>query len=429
MIKIISLCACLGISVIQLSVRGQSTFNRDLYTPMPLQPFSPPKDTAYKENTLVIFDMLERKFDTGKIEHHHKNLNPDFSFESHEQANQFIKNRETLGFGFTDVKPADQIAGFPNYPMSAVVKLFLTFFNPDNNQYSFATCSGMIIEPGFIITGAHCVKSKFDASYAVECTVIPAYNLGTRPFGLTTTTNWYALSQWTENGNLEYDMAIMRLANPIGNTTGTVDWGFNPDTSFYTKATNVFYSFGYPGYDPLGLPVFEEGERMYYMQGFMDFWQASNTMCHRNIGYSGQSGSGLFYQDSFNNRQVHGVLSHGNLFPPYFTCHCRMDSILFNYFNSIISPVNTDEPVTLNNQIALYPNPTYGVFYADFKSLTNQEVSYQIFDGLGRQIKQEYINTGSSNDMIDLTDFPDGIYYLKANHEGNSRYGRIYKME
>lgn len=74
----------------------------------------------------------------------------------------------------------------------------------------------------------------------MACTVIPAYNLGKRPFGLTTTTQWYAFSQWTTNGNLDYDIAIMRLAQPIGNTTGWINLSYQSDTSFSPRRPMIF---------------------------------------------------------------------------------------------------------------------------------------------------------------------------------------------
>ncbi len=413
----------------QIVVFGQQPFNTDLYVPIPLQPFTPPKDTAYKENKLVVFNMLEKRFETVHIGNYSNNLHNNYSPSSNEQPNEFIKSGENQDYGFTDLAPADQLAEFPNYPMSAIVKLFLTFFNPTNNQNSFGTCSGVVVAPGFIITGGHCVKSKFDSSYVVECTVVPAYNLGSQPFGFTTTTNWYTFTQWTENGNLDYDIAIMSLSSPIGNTTGWIDLAYNSDTSFYTSPSNAFYSFGYPGYDPLGNPVFEEGERMYYMNGYMDFWLSPNRVCHNNIGYSGQSGSGLFHQDTSNNRQVLGVLSGGNLFPPYYTCHCRMDSSMLNYFNSIISPVSKIETEHLTKQILVYPNPSNGIFNLDFGELPYNEIKLQVFDVLGQQITTASIEPFHSIATIDLTSFPNGTYFIKAAIDGKTACKRIYKTE
>lgn len=424
-----SLCVLFTLgSVLQLIV-AQQPFQEDLYIPMPLQSYTPPKDANFRENKLIVFNMLEHKFDTVYSAKNYSNAEEKISSSGNNtlsESNFKGKNREYI---FSNIAPADQLVEFPNYPMSGIVKLFLTFFNPVNNQTNFATCSGLMIHPGFILTGGHCVKSKFDSSYAISCTVIPAYNLGKRPYGLTTTTNWYSFTQWTQNGNLDYDIAIMSLSNPIGNQTGWIDLGYQPNDSFFISASNVFYSFGYPGYDPIGNPVFEEGERMYYMFGNMDFLKSKNSICHNNIGYQGQSGSGLFHQDSANNRKAYGVLSHGNLFPPYHTCHCRMDSSMFAYFKSIISNVSQSLNNSSIQQIAVYPNPTSGHLHFDFSKIQFHTMKLQIFDLVGRKIVNEICPQNKSSFSIDLTPFPSGNYLIMAEIDGKRINGRIVKTE
>jgi len=410
-------------------VLAQQPLQEELYTPLPLQAYTPPKDTNYKENKLIAFNMLENKFDT--INSHIANYPSPKKYIPGRIKNKFekldgVKDQDYI---FTNVQPADQLAEFPNYPVSTVVKLFLNFFNPVNNQTKFATCSGVIIHPGFILTGGHCVKSKFDSSYVVSCTVIPAYNMGKRPFGLTTTTNWYSFTQWTQNGNLDYDMAIMSLSNPIGNLTGWLNWGYHPNDSFFTSPSNVFYSFGYPGYDPVGNPVFEEGERMYYMHGNMDFLKSKNSICHNNIGYSGQSGSGLFFKDSSNIRTAYAVLSHGNLFPPYHTCHCRMDSSMFAYFNSIIPNISNSENKNEPRQILVYPNPTKGIFYLDFSEIQYHSIQIDIFDILGRKLVQVNKLLNETHVALDLTSFPSGSYIIDAMIDEKKALGRIIKTD
>ncbi|MBK9109526.1 MAG: T9SS type A sorting domain-containing protein [Saprospiraceae bacterium] len=427
MIKSLFIFATTVIS--QITVFGQEPFNKDWYVPLPLQSYTPPKDTAFKENKLIVFNILDQKFDTLQTENYMNHPKHKSSPPNNKPLSEMNKNGDIPDFTFSNVQPADQLAGFPNYPNSTVVKMFITFFNPKNNQNSFGTCSGIMIHPGFILTGGHCVKSKFDSSYAVSITVIPAYNLGSRPFGLTTVTNWYSFTQWTQNGNLDYDMAILSLSNPIGNASGWLDWGYHADTSFFTSPANVFYSFGYPGYDPIGNPVFEEGERMYYMTGNMDYWQSKNTMCHYNIGYQGQSGSGLFYTDSTNKSKVFGVLSHGNIFPPYFTCHCRMDSSMFNYFNSIIPTISDIETKSSIKNISIYPNPSNSIFNIDFSEIHYKEIELRVFNALGMQIKKASINQFNSLVTINLESFPTGTYFIKAGIDGKLVNGRICKTD
>lgn len=418
------------ITICQTSVYGQPIFNTTMYEPVPLPAYALPRDSSMKENSLVRYNMDEQKFDTIRSwrdthSPHPSSPSPLYRHEKTKPVGDLFSS-----FEFSNLQPADQLPEFPDYPSSAIVKLFLTFFNPVNQQNSFGTCSGIMIHPEYILTGGHCVKSLFDSSYVISCTVVPAYNLGSLPFGTTTTTDWYAFSQWTMNGNLDYDIAIMHLADPIGNETGWMDLAYTPDDSFFTADTNVFFSFGYPGYDAYGNPAFEEGERMYYMTGHMDYFSAVNTVCHYNIGYQGQSGSGFFHQDSTGRRNVYGVLSHGSgIATPAFTCHCRMDSAMFNHFNSIVPVVSDLETVSHPKEILIYPNPSNGLFTLDFSQISHSDITLKVFDVWGRQISIVPFDQASTMARINLTAFPAGTYIIQATLDGNTAIGRLCKIE
>lgn len=413
----------------RVSLIAQNDFGPDKYAPIPLQPYSPPKDVAYKDCKLISFDMITNTFDTFEIVNKAYQNKKTFWSSGMGMTTQPIINTNDQGFDFTNLQPADQLTEFPDYPISAIVKLYLTFFNPVNHQNSFGTCSGVIIHPGFILTGAHCVKSKFDSSYVVSCTVVPAYNLGNMPYGLTTTTNWYALTQWTENGDLDYDVAMMRLADPLGDSTGWIGLGYNPDNDFFTNPDSIFYNFGYPGYDPLGNPVFEEGERMYYMKGHMDFWLTSNRMCHNNIGYGGTSGSGLIYDDPVKGRHVYGVLSHGSLFPPYHTCHSRIDSTIYYNFSTIIDDISSVEIQDAPAQLTVYPNPSNGIFNVDFSKIDFNIIQFDVMDVLGQNLLHETILPTNSVIIFNLRQYPAGTYFTRAVVDGKTITGRIHILD
>ncbi len=423
--KIPQFCIFLTLILFRIVVFGQEP-NIEAIKPIPLQSFTPPKDTVYKDNKMILYDMIAKEFDTislGSYSHRKS----EYNLGGNDQRNLKSKNDpEEL---FTNLQPADQLAEFPNYPISTIVKLFLTFYNPVNKQNSFGTCSGVMIHPEYILTAAHCVKSKFDSSYVVACTIIPAYNLGKRPFGSTSTTQWYAFSQWTSNGNLDYDIAVMKLSQPIGNSTGWMDLSYHPDSSFFTSSSNVFYSFGYPGYDPLGNPVFEEGERMYYMYGNMDFSMDSNRVCHNNIGYSGMSGSGLFYNDSSQNRKVYAVLSGGSIFPPHHTCHCRLDSGMYSYFKSIVPNINMVNSCNIKKQVLIYPNPSSGKFTIDINEMNARKVKIQVYNLLGNLVYSEILEHAPSLLTIDLKELANGPYSLQVSINGKTEFCKIIKLE
>ncbi|MFZ4784149.1 MAG: trypsin-like serine protease, partial [Flavobacteriales bacterium] len=392
----------------------QEIFDKNKYSPMPLPRYSEPVDSAFKQNALIMFDMQNLEFDTIDVNMNNYRTAANVSSSNAIASNEFSQGN-VQAYSFSNLQPADQLAGFGSYPVTTIVKLYLTMFNPITNSYSYTACSGAMINPWYIITAGHCVNSSIDPSYAVACTVIPEYNMGSQPFGQTTTVSWYSFPQWTVNGDWNYDMAVMGLASPMGNTTGWLGWGCNNDNSFFTNPSNLFHSFGYPAQDDWGNSVLEGGERMYYMNGYMDFWESTNSMCHYNLGFHGQSGSGLYYKDASNNRYVYGVLSHGNgSTPPYYTCHCRMDCGMFDYFNSIIpSAIGVDES-DLSKQILIFPNPTESSFHINFSELVFKKADLEIYNQFGEIIVRTTVDASNPETDIDLTNYTTGVYFIRA---------------
>lgn len=99
-----------------------------------------------------------------------------------------------------------------------------------------------------------------------------------------------------------------------------------------------------------------------------------------------------------------------NYIPYYFN-----DQISIMEASSMEIKYTTDITVVTNSVfetgwLKIYPNPSNGVFYINTQNYYIE--SWQVFDLRGTVLKSEYnrIRTG----VIDLTEFPDGMYMIKA---------------
>ncbi|TVZ52724.1 T9SS type A sorting domain-containing protein [Dokdonia sp. Hel_I_53] len=81
------------------------------------------------------------------------------------------------------------------------------------------------------------------------------------------------------------------------------------------------------------------------------------------------------------------------------------------------APLSTDDIVI--NGLAIYPNPSNGVFTVNWAE--NTPVTLEVFDVLGKSITKEInINEGEKMYMLDLNKFASGLYLLKI-HTANKQ--------
>ncbi len=84
----------------------------------------------------------------------------------------------------------------------------------------------------------------------------------------------------------------------------------------------------------------------------------------------------------------------------------------FQIYRHDVSFVGIEDIASTNNDVAVFPNPTDGILKLDLESA--KEIL--LFDDVGRFIKQ--INITSASNKIDLSNHPNGIYYLKFKIDG-----------
>ena len=80
-----------------------------------------------------------------------------------------------------------------------------------------------------------------------------------------------------------------------------------------------------------------------------------------------------------------------------------------------LSSVNAD----FSDQISIYPNPSSDLLYIDHGDIS--DVRYNLFDGQGRLVYSSSKLAAHSLNMLDVSIYDSGIYFLYINQEGKSR--------
>jgi hypothetical protein len=80
-------------------------------------------------------------------------------------------------------------------------------------------------------------------------------------------------------------------------------------------------------------------------------------------------------------------------------------------------------PLTLNNNIVLYPNPSQGMIEFNFGKLYNHTFDVKVTDMTGKVVLMKEI--GVVNNFIDLTPYSNGVYFLQITLENTTVTKRI----
>ena len=77
-------------------------------------------------------------------------------------------------------------------------------------------------------------------------------------------------------------------------------------------------------------------------------------------------------------------------------------------------PLTSSEDLESFTSLNVFPNPTNGLFFIDGKLKTNQDISLEVNDLLGRTVFTKQINRVEVfQEEIDLSGFPDGNYFVR----------------
>lgn len=158
----------------------------------------------------------------------------------------------SFGFAMETVHGVDdrvQITATDTYPWRVHCSLLITA--ADNTNW---IGTGWFISPNVLITAGHCVYINGSDvpgqnGWVSRIRVIPGRNGSTKPFGEATSTHFYSVRGWTENGDPEYDYGAIVLGSDLGAQTGWLGFGVYGDDDLRSTVANIS---GYPGDKPSG---------------------------------------------------------------------------------------------------------------------------------------------------------------------------------
>jgi hypothetical protein len=90
--------------------------------------------------------------------------------------------------------------------------------------------------------------------------------------------------------------------------------------------------------------------------------------------------------------------------------------------NWAATSLSTNENVSPNTKVTIYPNPTNGIFDMEFK---NEIKNIKVSNMLGQVVYEEKVEQSAAGTRknMDLSRFESGIYIINvSNNEGTSNY-------
>jgi len=130
------------------------------------------------------------------------------------------------------------------YPYRAIASLVITF--PLSGGW---ICTGFFIDADTLATAGHCLYSHTEGGWATSIAVYPGRNGDELPYGSAWATNIYTVTGWINGQDHRYDYGAIKIASPLGNTTGWLGYGAKIDQNLVKVNIRIF---GYPADKPTG---------------------------------------------------------------------------------------------------------------------------------------------------------------------------------
>ncbi len=168
------------------------------------------------------------------------------------------------------------------YPWRAIASLLITA--ADNSMW---IGTGWFIGPHTLATAGHVVFIKNSGvpgrdGWVKKIQVMPGRNGNALPFGSVTSANFRSVTNWTNNGDPNFDYGAIIIPTNLGNTTGWFGFGAYSDADLLSSVGNIS---GYPGDKPTGTQWYD-ARRIASVNSLKVFYDIDTA--------GGQSGSGVY---------------------------------------------------------------------------------------------------------------------------------------
>jgi hypothetical protein len=106
---------------------------------------------------------------------------------------------------------------------------------------------------------------------------------------------------------------------------------------------------------------------------------------------------------------------------------CANDDIaLFSSIDVIPSTVSINQITAAN--LKIYPNPVQNTLFIDIENPAMERIHAEIFNSLGVKVYNTAIEAGQNSLSIDVSNFPEGIYFINMNNSGKANSHSFVKI-
>ncbi len=189
----------------------------------------------------------------------------------------------------------------PKWPDSPTVKIIATW--PVGEEQT--ECTGVLVGETAALTAGHCVfphnpehREDEGPCWVDTLDIIAFQDTTEHTSGYTALLTWAA---WTENRDFNYDLAGIKLVEPLGSKVGWLGFGYHNNNQIFLE----------PSWEHTSFPVVAEDPPI--SSGTFSFTEITNNVLHAdNPSEYGQSGSGAHRNEY--DHIVYSILSHHRSF-------------------------------------------------------------------------------------------------------------------